>query len=50
MSRHMAPVEEQLAVLMRGTDFGDEQTRTTMERELRARLQSFEGVAGSGNP
>ena len=39
MSRHMAPVEEQLAVLMRGTDFGDEQTRTTMERELRALLE-----------
>ena len=35
----MAPVDEQLAVLMRGTDFGDEQTRATMERELRARLE-----------
>ncbi len=35
----MAPVEEQLAVLLRGTDFGDEQTRRTMERELRERLE-----------
>jgi len=35
----MAPVEEQLAVLMRGTDFGDEATRRSMERELRARLE-----------
>lgn len=36
--RRMAPVEEQMAVLMRGTEFGDEHTRITMERELRARL------------
>lgn len=38
-TRRMAPVDEQLAVLMRGTDFGDEQTRRVMERELRARLE-----------
>jgi tyrosyl-tRNA synthetase len=38
-TRVMAPVDEQLAVLMRGTDFGDEQTRRVMERELRARLE-----------
>jgi len=37
-ARKMPPVDEQLAVLMRGTDFGDEATRRTMERELRARL------------
>ena len=35
----MAPVDEQLAVLLRGTDFGDEATRRTMEHELRERLE-----------
>ena len=34
----MAPVDEQMAVLMRGTEFGDDMTRRIMERELRARL------------
>lgn len=34
----MAPIAEQVAVLMRGTEFGDEQTRVNMERELAARL------------
>lgn len=34
----MAPVDEQMAVLMAGTEFGDEATRRTMERELRERL------------
>lgn len=38
-SRRMAPVDEQMAVLMRGTEYGDEQLRTSMERELRARLE-----------
>jgi tyrosyl-tRNA synthetase len=33
------PVEQQMRVLMRGIDFGDPQTYTNMERELRARLQ-----------
>jgi len=32
------PVEEQLALLMRGVEFGDETTRTNMEQELRMRL------------
>jgi tyrosyl-tRNA synthetase len=32
------PVEEQLAILMRGVEFGDETTRANMEAELRARL------------
>ncbi len=32
------PVEEQLAILMRGVEFGDETTRTNMEAELRQRL------------
>ena len=36
--RQMAPVDKQLAVLMRGTEFGDDATRRIMERELRARL------------
>ena len=34
MNRRMAPSDEQLAELMRGTEFGDEATRRTMEREL----------------
>ncbi len=37
--RKMAPVDEQLAVLMAGTEFGDDALRRTMERELRARLE-----------
>ncbi|MEI6666307.1 MAG: tyrosine--tRNA ligase, partial [Chloroflexota bacterium] len=36
--RTMAPVDEQLAVLMRGTDFGDDAMRRAMERNLRAKL------------
>ena len=39
MTRRMAPADEQLAVLMRGTEFGDEATRLTMERELRELLE-----------
>ncbi len=39
MSRTMAPVDDQLAVLTRGTDFGDETTRSTMESELRELLE-----------
>ncbi|GMU41077.1 MAG: tyrosine--tRNA ligase [Chloroflexota bacterium] len=38
-TRRMAPVDEQMRVLMGGTEFGDPATRTTMERELRARLE-----------
>ncbi len=34
------PVEEQLAILMRGVDFGDAQTYKHMEIELRERLQA----------
>jgi len=34
----MLSVEEQMAILMRGVDFGDEQIRATMEAELRERL------------
>lgn len=33
------PVEEQVAILMRGTEYGDKQTRLNMENELRARLK-----------
>ena len=33
------PVDEQMRILMRGVDFGDAQTYTNMEKELRARLQ-----------
>ena len=32
------PVDEQLGILMRGVEFGDETTRTNMEAELRQRL------------
>lgn len=39
VARKMAPVEEQMAVLMAGTEFGDEATRRSMERELRERLE-----------
>ncbi len=35
----MAPVEEQLTALLRGTDFGDAATERTMTAELRARLE-----------
>lgn len=34
-----APVDEQMTVLMRGVDFGDELTYKNMEKELRTRLQ-----------
>ena len=34
----MKPVDQQMAVLMRGVEFGDEQIRETMARELRERL------------
>ena len=38
MSRRMAPVDDQVTAIMRGTDFGDSATSATMERELRERL------------
>ena len=34
----MKPLNEQTAILMRGVDFGDEQIKQVMERELRERL------------
>jgi tyrosyl-tRNA synthetase len=34
----MKPIDEQMAILMRGVEFGDEQIRETMARELRERL------------
>lgn len=39
MSRKMAPVDEQIRVLMSGVDYGDDRLRREMERELRARLE-----------
>ena len=33
------PVKEQMAILMRGVEFGDDRTRTNMEAELRLRLE-----------
>ncbi len=39
MTRVMAPVDEQLRVFMSGTEFGDDATRRTMERDLRARIE-----------
>ena len=35
----MKPVDEQVAILLRGVDFGDEQIKQAMEMELRERLQ-----------
>ncbi len=37
--RRMAPVDEQMRVLMAGTEFGDDATRVVMDRELRQRLE-----------
>ncbi len=39
MSRTMAPVEEQLKVLMSGVDYGDAQLRERFEMELTALLR-----------
>lgn len=36
------PVDHQMAVLMRGVDFGDEQTTENMQKELRQRLEACE--------
>jgi tyrosyl-tRNA synthetase len=41
MSR-FRPVEEQMAILMRGVEFGDEGTRANMESELRERVSQSE--------
>jgi tyrosyl-tRNA synthetase len=41
------PVDEQLAILMRGVEFGDEITRANMEAELRERLAES---AAAGRP
>ena len=38
MSPNTPSINEQVAAIMRGTDFGDDTTRQTMERELRERL------------
>jgi tyrosyl-tRNA synthetase len=38
-ARTMAPVDEQLAVLMSGVDYGDAELKREMERELRELLQ-----------
>ena len=46
-SNHFRPVDEQLALLMRGVDCGDPQTRDNMENELRERLA---GSRESGRP
>ena len=35
---NMRSVEEQVAILMQGTEYGDEETRRNMEQELRLRL------------
>lgn len=36
----MRPVDEQLAILMQGAEYGDEETYRVMERELRERLEA----------
>ena len=37
--RRMAPVDEQLSVLLSGVEYGDDRTHATMEAELRERLE-----------
>ena len=39
-----ATIDEQVAILMRGTDFGDEQTKEHMQKELRERLIESEST------
>ena len=39
MTRKMAPVRDQVAVLMNGVEYGDEGLRRQMERELRTLLE-----------
>ena len=39
MTRKMAPVDEQLTVLMSGVDYGDALLKRQMERELRALIE-----------
>ena len=34
----MRPIEEQVAIIMQGTEYGDEETKRSMEAELRQRL------------
>jgi len=41
------PIDEQMGILMRGVDFGDDQTRLHMEKELRARLEK---ASATGRP
>ena len=38
-TRKMAPVDDQLSVLLSGVDYGDDRTDATMEAELRERLE-----------
>jgi tyrosyl-tRNA synthetase len=38
-TRRMAPVDEQLSVLLSGVEYGDDRTHATMEAELRERLE-----------
>ncbi len=38
-TRKMAPVDDQLSVLLSGVDYGDDRTHATMEAELRERLE-----------
>ena len=42
MSNANLPINEQVALLMQGTEYGDEELKQTMERELRARLLEVE--------
>lgn len=38
-ARQMAPVDQQLSVLLSGVEYGDDRTHATMEAELRERLE-----------
>lgn len=47
MTHQFRPVEEQVEIIMRGVDCGDEQTRETMQEELTTKL---EASSASGAP
>ena len=42
------PVDDQMRVLMRGVDFGDDLTRQNMEKELRFAIREGGRTVGAG--
>jgi tyrosyl-tRNA synthetase len=45
MSKTTITIDEQVAILVRGTDFGDDQTKEHMQKELRERLIESESTS-----